>query len=301
MKADAVWHLPSPAKINLFLHINGRRPDGYHELQTLFQILDYGDRLSFSRGSEGLLTVSPGLPGVALESNLIYRAAKALLNHAGMDAPPFPVHVEIQKKLPMGGGLGGGSSNAATTLLALNTIWQLGLTVGTLQTIGLQLGADVPVFILGETAWGQGVGEQLTPLPLFTSASPGPSPVYLVIRPDCEVSTAEVFSDERLTRDTPIRKIAPAVEALGNELKNDCEAVVLGKYPAIRKAFKWVSRYGQPHLTGTGSCVFTRIKSLEDGKDILSSLPDNWQGFVSKGLQKSPVSEVLESYTQGQV
>jgi 4-diphosphocytidyl-2-C-methyl-D-erythritol kinase len=272
--------LLAPAKLNLFLHITGRRADGYHELQTVFQLLDYGDAMELFATDTGDIHVH--CPGLAIpqEENLAWRAAKLLQSHSGTDRG---ARIHIDKRLPAGGGLGGGSSNAATTLLALNRLWELELETGELAALGLQLGADVPVFVHGHSAWAEGVGEKLQPLDI-------PSCHYLVIAPTCQVSTAEVFSHRQLTRNTSPIKMAAVFEQAG---RNDCELVVRQLYPEIDKALNWLEKFGQAQLTGTGACVFARFKSKEQAQVVLHQLPGNWQGFVASGINKSPVHTAL--------
>lgn len=282
----------SPAKINLFLHITGRRPDGYHTLQTIFQLLDYGDTLYFHPNHSNTVNLLTPLADVPDDQNLIIRAARLLADHVG--APPFGVDIRINKRLPMGGGLGGGSSNAATTLLALNALWKSGLSTRALADLGLRLGADVPVFVHGHTAWGEGVGEQLTPL--VRPAQNGAA-WFLVVKPNCEVSTASVFSHKRLTRDTPIRKIAPAVERLDASYRNDCQAVVSEIYEAVNQALTWLGQYAEAMLTGTGSCIFAEFTSQADAEQVLNKLPDQWTGFVAKGIDTSPLLSEVRSFT----
>ena len=272
--------LLSPAKLNLFLHITGRRADGYHELQTVFQLLDYGDVMELRGTATGDIDLHcPGLP-IPPQENLAWRAARLLQRHSGIDRG---ARIHIDKCLPSGGGLGGGSSNAATTLLALNRLWELQLETGELAALGLQLGADVPVFVHGHSAWAEGVGEKLQPLDL-------PSQCYLVIAPACQVSTAEVFSHRQLTRNTSPIKMAAVFEQGG---RNDCERVVRQLYPEIDKALNWLEKFGQAQLTGTGACVFTRFKSKEQAQLVLRQLPGNWQGFVANGINRSPVHTAL--------
>jgi 4-diphosphocytidyl-2-C-methyl-D-erythritol kinase len=272
--------LLAPAKLNLFLHITGRRADGYHELQTVFQLLDYGDAMELAATDTGNIDVH--CPGLSLpqEDNLAWRAATLLQNHSGTDRG---ARIRIDKRLPVGGGLGGGSSNAATTLLALNRLWELQLTTAELAALGLQLGADVPVFVHGHSAWAEGVGEKLQPLDL-------PAYHYLVFAPDCQVSTAEVFSHRQLTRNTTPIKMAAVFELAG---ANDCELVVRQLYPEIDKALNWLGNFGKAQLTGTGACVFTRFKSKEQALAVLRQLPGNWQGFVAGGINNSPVHAAL--------
>ena len=283
--------LTSPAKINLFLHINGRRADGYHELQTLFQLLDHGDTLTFTAEARDQILLSPPLAGVADHDNLIIKAARALRDEARrLGHPTTGITIELIKRLPMGGGLGGGSSNAATTLLALDTLWGLKLSRDHLAAIGRRLGADVPVFIHGRTAWAEGIGEILTPIPWSSDCGRDVLPPwYLVVKPDCEVSTAAVFSDPRLTRDTPKRRIAAAVEGIDSSFRNDCQELVRCLHEEVDQAMRWLESSSPARLTGTGSCIFTMLPTRSAGEAILAQLPERWQGFVAKGLLESPL------------
>ncbi|KKL26079.1 hypothetical protein LCGC14_2398870 [marine sediment metagenome] len=268
---------PSPAKLNLFLHITGRRQDGYHLLQTAFQFLDYGDSLSFDVNDSGQIILATPLDGVDDDDNLIVKAAKLIKPYASTASG---VSISIKKKLPMGGGLGGGSSNAATTLTALNTLWKCGLSTAELAQLGLSLGADVPIFITGHAAWAEGVGEQLTPI------SPV-EPWFAVIVPDCHVSTAEIFSSTQLTRDCEPITIP---RFLSGEGSNVCEAVVKQHYPAVAEALDWLSQFGVARMTGTGACVFTDFKSQSEAQHVINNLPSRWQGFVAKGCNQSPLT-----------
>ena len=271
---------PSPAKINLFLHITGRRDDGYHEIQTAFQFLDYSDSLEFQVQKSITIDLLTPLEGVKNESNLIIRAAKCLQTHTNSQQG---VKISIKKRLPIGGGLGGGSSNAATTLIALNHLWQTKLTTTELAQLGLALGADVPVFIHGYAAWAEGVGEELTPiLPA--------EPWYVVIVPDCQVSTAEVFSSQELTRDCEPITIS---RFLSGEGKNVCEGVVLKNYSAVSQAVNWLNRYGQSRMSGTGACVFADFNSQIRAQQVLENLPDHWRGFIAKGCNQSPLATLI--------
>ncbi|MGH1440208.1 MAG: 4-(cytidine 5'-diphospho)-2-C-methyl-D-erythritol kinase [Cellvibrionaceae bacterium] len=272
--------LLAPAKLNLFLHILGQRADGYHELQTLFQLLDYGDTLSFVAQDSPEIVLKPTLAGVSNDDNLIIRAARALQTHAKVNKG---AHIHLEKNLPMGGGLGGGSSNAATTLLALNELWSLHLPNEELCSIGLQLGADVPVFIQGRSAWAEGIGEKLSPIDL-------PEHWFLVIKPDCHVSTADIFSCEELTRDTLAITVAAFFEQGG---QNDCEMTVCQRYPEVEKALKWLNKYSLARLTGTGACIFAHFDSEEEAKAVLREVPDYWECFAAKGINHSPALEVL--------
>ena len=277
--------LPSPAKLNLFLHITGRRPDGYHELQTLFQFLDYGDDLTFTPTPEqpGARLEEP-VPGVSDDDNLIIRAAKALLERNREQLPG--VNIRITKRLPMGGGLGGGSSNAATTLLGLNHLWNLRLGIDQLAGIGLTLGADVPVFVRGHAAFGEGVGEKLT------NANP-PEDWFVIIKPACNINTGKIFSEQGLTRNTPRIRIAPAFEGDASRYRNDCEDVVRKLYPEVNQSLEWLSQFGPARLTGTGACIFGRFPTESAARIIWESKPSGITGFVAKGVNISPLHQKL--------
>ena len=270
---------PAPAKINLFLHITGQRDDSYHLLQTAFQFLDYGDVLQFGVHDNPSISLSTAIDGVDDEDNLIIRAARALQASANIQQG---VNITIEKRLPIGGGLGGGSSNAATTLLALNQLWQCHLSKTELAQLGLTLGADVPIFIHGEAAWAEGVGEQLSPI------SP-PEPWYAVIAPDCHVSTAEVFSSQELTRDCEHITIS---RLLSGEGRNICEDVVTKLYPQVSEALSWLGQYGKARMTGTGACIFASFDSRAQAQQVITAIPAHWQGFVAKGCNCSPLSTI---------
>ena len=276
--------LPSPAKLNLFLHILGRRPDGYHELQTLFQFLNYGDTLTLTARTDGRIVLEQSLPGVPDEENLIVRAARQLAATAGHTTPG--VSIAVDKQLPMGGGLGGGSSNAATTLVGLNRLWGLNRSLDELAELGLSLGADVPVFVRGHAAWGEGVGERLT------DANP-PEDWFLVIKPPCDISTKEIFSEQGLTRDTPGIKIAPAFEGDASRYRNDCEDVVRKLYPEVNQSLEWLSQFGPARLTGTGACIFGRFPTESAARIIWESKPSGITGFVAQGVNISPLHKKL--------
>jgi len=272
---------PAPAKLNLFLHVTGQRPDGYHELQTLFQFLDFGDSLWFDATPGGGIELEGGLPGIARGEDLVERAAQSLRMRTGCRQG---VRVRIHKRLPAGGGLGGGSSDAATTLWALNVVWQLGLAVDELAELGLALGADVPVFVRGTAAWAEGVGEKLTPVADLDE------PWYLVVHPAVSISTAEVFSDPQLTRNAPRITIRDFLSGAG---VNHLESVVVRHYPEVGKALDWLSRYQPAHMTGSGACVFARFPDREQAAEVLQSLPAPWTGFVARGCNRSPLLEKL--------
>jgi len=272
--------LPAPAKLNLFLHITGRREDGYHTLQTLFQLLDFGDELSFSLRTDDEIRLAPEIEGVPHEDNLIVRAARLLQGHS---ENPKGVNIHLNKRLPMGGGIGGGSSNAATTLLALNQLWQTQLSLDELAELGRQLGADVPVFVKGNTAWAEGVGEQLQALEL-------PEKWYLVLTPNCHVSTAEVFSHKDLTRGTSSITVAAFLEQGG---VNDCQPLVQNLYNEVDLALSWLSQFGDAKMTGTGACVFAPFDNKASAEAILAKTPDTLNGFVARGINHSKVHKLL--------
>jgi 4-diphosphocytidyl-2-C-methyl-D-erythritol kinase len=274
--------LPAPAKLNLMLHILGRRPDGYHELQTLFQFLDYGDELSFAVRDDGEIRLQTDIPDVPHDSNLIVRAARSLQKQSGS---PLGVDIWLKKVLPMGGGIGGGSSDAATTLLGLNHLWNLGWDEDRLAALGLTLGADVPVFVRGRAAFAEGVGEILTPV------NPE-EPWYLVLVPQVSVSTAEIFSDPLLTRDTPPIKVRPVLE--GNS-RNDCQPVVERRYPAVRNALNLLGKFTEAKLTGTGSCVFGAFPNKAEADKVSALLTETLTGFVAKGSNISMLHRKLQS------
>lgn len=277
MSAAISRNWPAPAKLNLFLHINGRRTDGYHELQTLFQFIDYCDMLDFKVTDSSELILHSNMAGVVADSdNLILRAAKSLQQMTGFKGG---AEIWLDKRLPMGGGLGGGSSDAATTLVALNTLWNTQLSAAELAKIGLKLGADIPVFIHGFAAFAEGIGERLQVV------SP-PEPWYLVIAPDTHVSTAEVFQDPLLPRNTP--KLA--IDTLMSQAWiNDCQKLVVSKYPQVAKALGWLLEYAPSRMTGTGACVFGEFTQQQQALAALAKLPSDMQGFVAKGMNISPL------------
>jgi 4-diphosphocytidyl-2-C-methyl-D-erythritol kinase len=285
MSAD--W--PAPAKLNLLLHVLGRRADGYHELQTVYQLIDLADSLSYSHREDGEIRRLEGPLSVPAEADLTVRAARQLQAAANSRRG---VDIRIRKRIPIQGGLGGGSSDAATTLVALNEIWGLHLPVEQLARIGLLLGADLPFFIHGHSAWGEGVGERLTPMDL-------PPRHYAVVFPGIGVSTAEVFQASELTRNSPSLTIRGFLQAGG---RNDCAPVATGRYPEVARALAWLARRGDARLTGTGSCVFAGFADRSQAEAALSDLPGGWSGFVARGLDRSPLQERLaaERARQGQ-
>ncbi|CAH1607167.1 4-(cytidine 5'-diphospho)-2-C-methyl-D-erythritol kinase [Vibrio sp. MMG022] len=278
---------PSPAKLNLFLYINGRTENGYHELQTLFQFVDHGDELSIQANGSGEITISPEIEGVPLKDNLIWKAATALQRYANCS---YGAHIDLHKILPMGGGIGGGSSNAATALVALNYLWQTNLNDGELAEIGLALGADVPVFVRGFAAFAEGVGEKLSP------AHPDEK-WYLVVRPNVSIATVDIFSHPDLTRNTPKRDLETL---LNTPSVNDCEKIVRMLYPEVDKQLSWLLQYAPSRLTGTGSCVFAEFSSKAEAKAILAQLSDNVSAFVAQGRNISPLKETLAEYQSAQ-
>ncbi len=270
---------PAPAKINLFLHVVGKRQDGYHELQTVFQFLDHGDELFFELNQDGRIGRAYDL-GFSEDADLCLRAAQALKPYVN-DA--CGVTIDLHKRLPMGGGLGGGSSNAATVLIALNTLWCAGLDRRQLAEIGLKLGADVPVFVHGRAAWAEGVGEQLSPIELA-------EPWYLVLNPNIEVSTAQIFSNKHLTPTPQMKKIRALEKGIDSTYgENQLEAIVRAEYPKVNELLEWLGQYGQPRMSGSGGSVFMPIESEQAGLEILAKKPSNSAGFVAKGLNVHPL------------
>ncbi len=270
---------PAPAKLNLFLHVTSRRSDGYHTLQTLFQFLDRADRLRFDITQDGCVTRAIALPGVPEDADLCVRAARLLQQASGCT---LGARIFLDKRLPLGGGLGGGSSDAATTLLALNYLWGTQRTLAQLATLGLTLGADVPVFVHGHAAWAEGVGEQITPVDL-------PEPWYVVLAPPVQVSTAAVFQSPELTRSTPAITIRDFHAGRG---RNDLEPVVCGMFPEVDNTLKWLSKFGQARMTGSGACVFLAVESVARGQEILALCPETLaRGFVAQGVNVHPIHQ----------
>lgn len=280
MTTDAPW--PAPAKLNLFLHIVGRRPDGYHLLQSVFQFLDHGDLIHFTVHDRDEVRRVSSLPGVAPEHDLVVRAAQLLRQETGYRGG---VDIRVDKRLPMGGGLGGGSSDAATTLVALNRLWGLGLSQEALAALGLCLGADVPVFVRGEAAWAEGVGERLQPVEL-------PEPWFVVLVPPVSVSTAEVFSDPELTRNCLPITIRDFLRGAGG---NVCEPVVRRRYPQVAEALDWLATHAPARMTGTGACVFAAFEDEFAARAALAARPVGFDGFVARGCNRSPLLARLES------
>ncbi len=266
--------LQCPAKLNLFLHITGRRADGYHTLQTLFQIIDLCDSLQLSPTRDSDISLRCSDASLAGPDNLVLRAAHALRAASGSTQG---VAMFLDKRIPMGAGLGGGSSDAASALLGLNQLWGTGLSIDALAQIGLRLGADVPLFVRGHSAWAEGIGEILTPVDL-------PDKTYLVICPNCHVSTQEIFSHQQLTRNTTAIKMAAF---LAGHTRNDCENVVRSLYPPVDEALEWLDQFAQARMTGTGASVFAAFDTAAEAQQVLAQLPSGMTGFVARGLARS--------------
>lgn len=287
MEEKLTIRLCSPAKINRLLHIIGRREDGYHLLQTLFQFLDFGDTLHFEYREDGKIQLEPQIMmGVSLENNLIYRAASALQKQAQVS---HGVNIRIEKRIPLGAGLGGGSSNAATTLVALNHLWDLQWSSSELQALGVKLGADIPIFIHGHAAWGEGIGEKLTNVAID-------EPWALVVFPPCQVNTAKIYAHPDLTRNTAAFKIGnlakDELESLLSKLRNDFEPLVRKLFSEIDDAMKWLSNFGRAQLSGSGASVFACFNSLTQAQEVAQQLPQPFKGFVAK---ISNQSELIKS------
>jgi len=273
----------APAKLNLFLHVTGQRSDGYHLLQTVFRFIDYGDTLSFTPRADGQIGLANPLPGVPPEKDLCYRAARLLQIATGASQG---VDIKLEKRLPLGGGLGGGSSDAATTLLALNQLWGTGQSRADLMKLGLQLGADVPVFIMGQNAWAEGVGEKLTPIAL-------PSAWYVVLVPPLSVHTAEVFAAPELTRNTlPVTMSAFSGGQSSDQFGNDLEPVVSARYPPVAQHLQWLKQYGDARMTGSGACVFAAFSTEREAREVLARKTAAMQGFVARGLEQHPLFDL---------
>jgi 4-diphosphocytidyl-2-C-methyl-D-erythritol kinase len=273
---SATW--PAPAKLNLMLHIVGRRADGYHELQTVFQLIDLHDSLEIAVREDGRIVRTQGPASVPEMQDLAIRAALALKASTGTR---LGADIAVTKRIPLGGGLGGGSSDAATTLVALNHLWQTGLNPAEIAAIGATLGADVPVFVRGTSAWAEGTGEKLEPVVLPEDSW------FLVIFPGIHVPTAEVFQAPELTRNSPLTTMRGFLELGG---RNDCEAVVRARFPAVGEALDWLARFAPARLTGTGSCVFA---NPEDAERVAARVPDAWRAWVARGVNRSPLLDEL--------
>jgi 4-diphosphocytidyl-2-C-methyl-D-erythritol kinase len=286
---------PAPAKLNLFLHVTGRRPDGYHLLQSAFVLIDRADRLHFRLRYDGAIVRRTEVPGVPEQQDLIIRALHLLAAEVARRHGRVPggVDVEIDKILPMGGGLGGGSSDAATALLAMNHLWQAGLTRAELMALGLPLGADIPFFLFGQNAFAEGVGEALQPLPV-------PETCFVVLEPGVSVATAAIFSSPDLTRDTKPVKITDFSRHLdsrsdvGGFGRNDLQAVASRLFPQVQAALDWLGQFGQARMTGSGSCVFCAFSSDSEAQAVLEQVPAHWTAWKAKSLARHPLSGLLQ-------
>jgi len=282
--AKSVW--PAPAKLNLFLHILGRRPDGYHELQTCFQFVDLCDEISIEVRTDAVIRRVVEIPNLPAEADLCIRAARALQEASGAT---LGADIGLSKRIPVGGGLGGGSSDAATCLLALNRLWGIHWPTEKLAALGLKLGADVPVFVHGRVAWAEGVGERLTPL--YPPLAPAEAN-YLILKPNVFVSTAAVFQDPELTRNSAPITIHGFLASGG---RNDCLGVVRRRYPEVAHALDWLSVFGSARLTGTGACVFLACENLDLAQEIRRKVPPEFESFLARGLNDSPLLEGLRT------
>lgn len=274
---------PSPAKLNLFLYITGQRPDGYHDLQTLFQFVDYGDSLSFNVRDDSAIALTTPVDGVADEDNLVVRAARLLQRHTGVT---FGADIALQKRIPMGGGLGGGSSNAATVLIALNTLWDCGLTDTELAALGITLGADVPVFVMGHSAFAEGVGEILQPVEPAEKW-------FLVAHPGVSIPTPAIFGDPELTRNTPKRTVNVLLDT---PYANDCEPIARKRFYEVEQLLSWLLEYAPSRLTGTGACVFAEFDTESAARQVLNNAPSWIRGFVARGVNVSPLHRFREDW-----
>jgi 4-diphosphocytidyl-2-C-methyl-D-erythritol kinase len=282
---------PSPAKLNLFLYITGRREDGYHNLQTLFQFLDYGDTIIIEPRNDGQICLATSIEGVPDEENLIVRAARLLQDTAlvmGSLPQGAGADISVEKQLPMGGGLGGGSSNAATVLVALNHIWNTGLTEDQLAALGVTLGADVPVFVRGFAAFAEGVGEKLTPV------SPAEK-WYLVAHPGVGIPTPVIFKDPELPRNTPVRSIDTLLNC---EFGNDCEVIARKRFRKVDELLSWLLEYAPSRLTGTGACVFAEFDTENAARQVLKQAPEWLHGFVARGVNVSPLHQAISGQAE---
>ncbi len=291
--ASSLNNCPAPAKLNLFLHVTGRRPDGYHLLQTVFQLLDHGDMLHFEARDDGTIRRVSDIAGVPEESDLVVRAAK-LLREASRNRPAEQcgADIRIDKRLPMGGGLGGGSSDAATTLIALNHLWQTGLRRSELMALGLKLGADVPFFIFGRNAFAEGIGDALVPVAT-------PDCWYVVIEPGVSVPTVAIFSDPDLTRNTKPVRILDFSDAPKNFGKNDLQVVATKLFPPVAEAIEWLGQYGDARMTGSGACVFCAFPHEQQAEEVLQELhetgPAQWKAWKARAIERHPLSHLLKS------
>lgn len=280
---------PAPAKLNLFLHVVGRRPDGYHLLQTLFRFIDLHDTLHFSLRKDSMVRRTNAVEGVAEEQDLCVRAARLLQSETGCG---LGVDITVEKCIPMGGGLGGGSSDAATTLIALNRLWSLGLSRARLMQQGLRLGADVPVFVFGENAFAEGIGEELQAYPLAEAW-------YVVLFPPVHVPTAQIFAHPELTRDTvsiTMRALLERQPGSGQhrnaqQLRNDLQPLVCKLYPEVARYIAWLEKFGKAMMTGSGACVFAEFADRNQAEAVIKQLPHGMRGVVAQGLTKHPLRD----------
>ncbi len=279
---DSLHWWPAPAKLNLFLHVTGRRADGFHNLQTLFQLLDWGDDIGLQSSDDGRIERLAGPAAIAPEDDLAVRAARALQEATGTRRG---ARIRVRKRIPLGGGLGGGSSDAATVLRVLNHLWGTGLGLAELASLGLDLGSDVPVFVYGSSAWAEGRGEELMPFPI-------PPAWYLIVHPGVAAGTASIFQAPELTRNSPlitIRAFSPA------QSRNDCEPVVRSRYPEVAAALDWLGPASR--LSGTGSCVFAAFDNAAAAERVAARVPDEWTSFVARGVNRSPLDAALAIIT----
>ncbi|HEU4625287.1 MAG TPA: 4-(cytidine 5'-diphospho)-2-C-methyl-D-erythritol kinase [Steroidobacteraceae bacterium] len=276
--AESQW--PAPAKLNLFLHVTARRGDGYHDLQTLFQLIDLADTIGITLRADGRIERLTGPADIPPETDLTIRAARALQAATGTT---LGANLRVRKRIPTGGGLGGGSSDAATTLLALNHLWGTELSVAELAAIGLTLGSDVPLFVRGASAWAEGRGEALEPVEL-------PERWYAIVHPRVHVATAAIFQAPELTRNSPKITMRAFFQTGG---RNDCESIVRARFPEVAEALDWLARFAPARLTGTGACVFAEFERAIDAERVAARVPERWTGFVARGLNTSPVHERL--------
>jgi 4-diphosphocytidyl-2-C-methyl-D-erythritol kinase len=285
---DSLHNCLAPAKLNLFLHVTGRRPDGYHLLQTAFQLIDHGDTLHFTVRNDARIVRTTELAGVPADSDLIVRAAR-LLQAVGASRYPgrhYGADIAVEKRLPMGGGLGGGSSDAATVLIALNHLWQTGLTRAELMALGLQLGADVPFFIFGHNAFAEGIGEEL-------QAIDTPNGWFVVLEPGVSVPTALIFSSSELTRDTKPVKMTDFSGAMNGFGKNDLQVVASSLFPPVAEALKWLGQFGEARMTGSGACVFCRFEQECQADEVLGQMPRRWKAWKAGSLVRHPLAGLL--------
>jgi 4-diphosphocytidyl-2-C-methyl-D-erythritol kinase len=280
---DAWTAWPAPAKLNLFLHIVGRRADGYHRLQTVFQLLDWGDTIRLRVREDGVISRVAGLENVAAEDDLVVRAARALQSASGCK---FGADIAVEKRIPAGTGLGGGSSDAATVLVALNMLWNTRLSADALAEIGRKLGADVPVFVRGRSAWAEGVGDELTAIDL-------PPRHFVIVDPQIAVSTAALFQAPELTRDTPPTTISRYLA--GMETANAFAPVARRRFPRVAAALDWLGRFGEARLSGSGGCGFAAVASQRDAEDIVRQCPPPFRAWTARGVNRSPLHEALDS------